>query len=328
MQYRPFGNTSLTVSEIGFGAWAIGGGAMIGTTAIGWGDTDDTVSQKAIYTALDAGINFFDTADIYGLGHSEELLGKLLAKQNLIIASKAGNVSRSEQFTVDYSGTHIIQACEASLRRLKREAIDFYQLHTARMPHLLQGECVEAMELLQKQGKIRYWGLSLNTFEPFEEARYLMEEKKGQGFQLVLNVINQKALPLLKEAGEKGYGIIARMPLQFGLLTGKFDVQAHFTGNDHRKNRLTTAVIEKTKEATAPVWELCEKYQCTKTALALSYILSYHEVSVVIPGIRTPEQALSNTDGLFRLDIADRSMIEALGAASFPELMELIRAQG
>jgi aryl-alcohol dehydrogenase-like predicted oxidoreductase len=196
------------------------------------------------------------------------------------------------------------------------------------MPHLLQGECVEAMELLQKQGKIRYWGLSLNTFEPFEEARYLMEGNKGQGFQLVLNVINQKALPLIKEAGGKGYGIIARMPLQFGLLTGKFDKQAAFTGNDHRKNRLTAAVIEKTKEATAPVWELCEKYQCTKTALALSYILSYPEVSVAIPGIRTPEQATANTGGLFRLDIADRSMIESLGTASFPALMELIRAQG
>ena len=121
---------------------------------------------------------------------------------------------------------------------------------------------------------------------------------------------------------------IARMPLQFGLLTGKFDKQATFTGNDHRKNRLTAAVIEKTREATAPVWELCEKYQCTKTALALSYILSYPEVSVAIPGIRTPEQASANTDGLFRLDIADRSMIESLGAASFPALMELIRAQG
>ena len=87
MQYRKFGNTDLLVSEIGFGAWAIGGGAMIGNTAIGWGDTDDSVSIKAIQTALDAGINFFDTADIYGLGHSEELLGKTIAnKKNIIIA--------------------------------------------------------------------------------------------------------------------------------------------------------------------------------------------------------------------------------------------------
>lgn len=328
MQYRTFGNTDLKVSEIGFGAWAIGGGAMVGSTAIGWGDADDSLSQKAIHASLDQGINFFDTADIYGLGHSEELLGKILAKEEVVIASKAGNVSRNEQFTVDYSGAHIIKACEASLRRLKREAIDFYQLHTARMPHLQQGECIEAMQLLQTQGKVRYWGLSLNTFEPFEEARYLIGNKCGNGFQLVLNIINQKALPLLQEAHASGYGVIARMPLQFGLLTGKFDQQAEFAANDHRKNRITKNIIDATLTATAPVWELCAKYQCTKTQLALSYILSYDEVSVVIPGIRTPEQAEGNTQGIFRLDLSDRKLIEGLGTSAFPALMDLIRAQG
>src|SRR6476619_1944326 len=102
MQYRKFGNTELFVSEIGFGAWAIGGGAMIGNTSIGWGDADDVVSRQAILAALDAGINFFDTADIYGLGHSEKLLVAGLHGSNVIIASKVGNVSRNDQFTVDY----------------------------------------------------------------------------------------------------------------------------------------------------------------------------------------------------------------------------------
>jgi aryl-alcohol dehydrogenase-like predicted oxidoreductase len=126
MHYRKFGNTDLKVSEIGFGAWAIGGGAMIGNTAIGWGDADDSVSVKAIYAALDAGINFFDTADIYGLGHSEIILGKTIGKnKEVMIASKGGNVSRNNQFTVDYSKSHIIQACEDSLKRLGREVIDF-----------------------------------------------------------------------------------------------------------------------------------------------------------------------------------------------------------
>ena len=116
MQYRKFGNTDLIVSEVGFGAWAIGGGAMIGTTAIGWGDVDDEESQKAIHRSLDLGINFFDTADIYGLGHSEEILGSLIGnKKEIIIATKAGNVSRNNQFTVDYSKDHILKACEASL---------------------------------------------------------------------------------------------------------------------------------------------------------------------------------------------------------------------
>jgi aryl-alcohol dehydrogenase-like predicted oxidoreductase len=120
MQYRKFGNTDLLVSEIGFGAWAIGGGAMIGNTAIGWGDADDATSVKAIHAALYAGINFFDTADIYGLGHSENLLGETIGhKSDTIIATKAGNVSRNEQFTVDYSKEYILKACDASLKRLK-----------------------------------------------------------------------------------------------------------------------------------------------------------------------------------------------------------------
>lgn len=161
MQYRKFGATEMRVSEVGFGAWAIGGGAMIGNTAIGWGNTDDAVSAKAIQASLGAGINFFDTADIYGLGHSENLLGDTIGKnKEVIIATKAGNVSRNEQFTYDYSKEYILQACENSLRRLKRDVIDFYQLHTARLQHLQRGECIEAMQQLQKEGKIRYWGLS------------------------------------------------------------------------------------------------------------------------------------------------------------------------
>ena len=329
MQYRKFGHTSLTVSEIGFGAWAIGGGAMVGTTAIGWGDADDTVSTKAIHAALDAGITFFDTADIYGLGHSEELLGKELAgRSDVIIATKVGNVARNGQFTTDYTKEYIFSACEASLRRLRLDCIDYYQLHTARLAHLQDGACTEAMLQLQQQGKIRYWGLSLNTFEPEADAQFLMDHNLGNGFQLVLNIINQKVLPLLQQAAAKGYGIIARMPLQFGLLTGKFDTQAAFSENDHRKNRLTREVIDATLEATAPVWGLCKKYKCNKTQLALRYILSYREVATVIPGIRTPEQVELNTAGLFELEPADRQLIEQLGSTSFVQLMERIRQQG
>jgi aryl-alcohol dehydrogenase-like predicted oxidoreductase len=329
MQYRKFGNTDLLVSEIGFGAWAIGGGAMIGTTAIGWGEADDEISIKAIHTAIDNGINFFDTADVYGLGHSEELLGKTIGKnKKMIIATKAGNISRDEKFTIDYSKKYIIEACDKSLKRLQRDTIDYYQLHTARMEHLLQGECVEAMQLLSQQGKIRYWGLSLNTFNPLPEAEYLIEYSFGSGFQLVLNILNQKALPLLKKAALNGFGIIARMPLQFGLLTGKFGLGAYFAGNDHRKNRLIPAVIETANKALGPVWSLCGKYNCTKTQLALSYILSYPEVSTAIPGIRTSSQAVLNTSGLFKLDQKDRVLIEALGKKEFAEVMKLIQQQG
>ncbi|MEO7922781.1 MAG: aldo/keto reductase [Chitinophagaceae bacterium] len=329
MRYRQFGNTDLRVSEIGFGAWAIGGGAMIGTTSIGWGDADDKESVKAIHASIDAGINFFDTADIYGLGHSEELLGKTIGKQkDIIIASKGGNVSRNEQFTTDYSKEHILKACEASLRRLKRETIDYYQLHSARVAHLQEGACIEAMQQLQQEGKIRYWGLSLNTFDPLPEADQLLSNGSGNGFQLVLNLLNQKAMPIVRNAGEKGYGIIARMALQFGLLTGKFDQGVLFAANDHRKNRLTMEVIDASNKALRPVWALCEKYGCTKTQLALSFALAYPGVSTIIPGIRTAKQVELNTTGLIALESTDLQLIETLGVADFIPVMELIQQQG
>ena len=318
-----------SVSEIGFGAWAIGGGAMIGNTSIGWGDADDAVSMRAIQAALDAGINFFDTADIYGLGHSEEILGKAVRHdRDVIIATKVGNVARNDQFTVDYSKEYILKACEQSLKRLKRETIDYYQLHSARVEHLQNGECIEAMEELQKQGKIRYWGLSLNTFDPFPEAEFLIKHHLGNGFQLVLNILNQRALPILEKANKNGYGVIARMPLQFGLLTGKFDINSAFPVNDHRHNRLTKEVISNSNEALKPVWEFCKKYSMTKTQLALSYVLSYPGVSTIIPGIRTPEHVMQNTTGLTRLDDADMKMIEDLGKADFVPVMKLIQKQG
>ncbi len=329
MKYRKFGNTDLEVSEIGFGAWAIGGGAMIGNTAIGWGSVNDEDSKKAIHAALDCGVTFFDTADIYGLGHSEEILGKTIGKKkDIVIATKVGNVSRNDQFTVDYSKEYILKACEESLRRLQTDVISYYQLHSARLSHLEVGECVEAMQALQQQGKIRYWGLSLNTFEPTPEADYLIKNKLGSGFQLVLNILNQHALPLIKKAAGNGYGVIARMPLQFGLLTGKFDNAVSFAQNDHRKNRLTKEVVEASSKALKRVWSLCDKYNCTKLQLALSYILCYPEISTVIPGIRTREQAVQNTSGLIKLKSEDRKAIESLGSTEFLGVMNLIKAAG
>lgn len=329
MQYRNFGHTDLKVSEVGFGAWAIGGGAMVGETAIGWGDADDAVSTAAIHAALDSGINFFDTADIYGLGHSEELIGSLVGhKKDIVIATKGGNVARNGQFTVDYTPDYLVSACEQSLRRLQRDYIDYYQLHTVRLSQLQQGDCIAVMQQLQQQGKIRYWGASLNTFEPAPEAEYMLQNGLGNGFQLVLNLLNQRSLPVIEQAAAKGYGVIARMPLQFGLLTGKFDKGTDFSDTDHRKKRLVPEVVDAAISALQPVWDLCKKYNCSRTQLALSYILSYASVSVVIPGIRTAAQVQSNTEGLFTLEPADRLLIEQLGRTTFVSVMETIRKQG
>jgi aryl-alcohol dehydrogenase-like predicted oxidoreductase len=331
MQYRQFGNTGMTVSEIGFGTWAIGGPAKVGNLSIGWGDSDDATSIKAIDAAIDAGINFFDTADFYGLGHSETLLGKALyGKKDMLIASKVGQKPGDDgKVAIDYTYDYIIQACEKSLQRLKRERIDFYQLHVARLQHLQQGDCLRAMEDLMQAGKIRYWGISLLTFQPEPEADFFFEHRLGHGFQLVFNLINQLALPVLMRAAQMGYGIIARMPLQFGLLSGKIKPDTLFSPEDHRSYRLVPEIVGPVytilREKLLP---MAEKYQTTLAGLALSYILSYPEGSVIIPGIRTPEQVAGNTEHLVKLAADDKQYLQDMYARDWQALIPLIQKQG
>lgn len=312
MKYRQFGATDLYVSEIGFGAWAIGGPAMAGDTPIGWGHVNDDTSRAALNKALELGINFYDTADFYGLGHSEKLLGEVHGKnKDVLFATKVGHkLDEKGNILLDYSKEHILKACDESLKRLNRDYIDFYQLHSARLEHLEKGECIEAMELLQKQGKIRYWGISLNTFDPFPEAEFFIENEIGQGFQLVLSFVNQRALPVLQRASEKGLGIIARMALHFGLLTGKYTSESEFPENDHRSFRLNKAILKELEPHLNFFWKYCEVYEISKTELALSFPLSYPEVSTVIPGIKTPEQAAQNCGKIVRLNSEDILAIE------------------
>ncbi|GJQ61917.1 MAG: oxidoreductase [Melioribacteraceae bacterium] len=315
MNYRKFGNTDLKVSEVGFGAWGIGGPAMAGKTAIGWGEVDDNVSKEALKKAYDEGINFYDTADFYGLGHSEKLIGEVFGNSDkVIIASKVGHVQHPDtgEPLLDYTPEHIIEGCEASLKRLKRETIDYYQLHSARVTHFQQEDIAEAMEKLQAQGKIRYWGLSLITFNPFPEADYLLKNKLGSGFQLVLSIINQKAMPIVEDAKTSGFGVIARMALHFGLLTGKFSGDSDFAANDHRKGRLPGDIIEESNELLNEVWELAEKHNISKTGLALSFVLSIPGVSTVIPGIKTPEQVTLNTKDIIQLPVEDVDLLKKM----------------
>ncbi len=330
MEYRQFGNTELKVSVIGFGAWAIGGPAMAGKIPIGWGNVDDKTSTEAILKSIELGVNFFDTADFYGLGHSEELIGKVIGNNpGIIIATKVGHrLNEKDDFILDYSKEHIISACEKSLNRLRRECIDYYQLHSSRMEHLVNGECIEAMEGLKKEGKIRFWGLSLNTFNPFPEAEFLIDKKLANGFQLVFNLINQRSISLFKTMHENGYGIIARMPLQFGLLTGKFDSSSSFDKADHRSFRLTKEIIESSNNALKRIWELTNQYNVTKTTLSLSYILNYPEVSSVIPGIKTPEQAIENTKQYVHFRNEEMELIKTIYKEDLILLLDKIEEQG
>lgn len=329
MNYRKFGNTDLTVSEVGFGAWAIGGPAEVGGIPIGWGDVDDTTSENALRHAFDLGITFYDTADFYGLGHSEKLIGQVFGnRSDVVIATKVGQKQQDGKIAIDYTKQHVVSACEDSLRRLQRDSIDFYQLHVARLSHLEQGECIEAMQALQQAGKIRYWGISLNTFVPEPEADFFLKNRLGSGFQVVFNVLNQHIRTYLPAMHAQGYGIIARMPLQFGLLAGKFTTSTTFPPTDHRHFRLTPPIIEAANTALQPVWQRCETYGISPAELSLSYILSHPEISTVIPGIRTPAQADQNTRGIVRLTDADRDLISSMYETGFKPLIALMQKQG
>jgi aryl-alcohol dehydrogenase-like predicted oxidoreductase len=323
MEYRVLGKTGIKVSLVGFGAWGIGGPAMAGDVPIGWGSIDDTESEKAVLRALDFGINFFDTADFYGLGHSEEILGKLLKGKDVVIATKVGHrLLDDDSILTDYSKKYILEACEKSLKRLQRDTIDVYQLHSARIEHLKNGECNEAMEQLKSEGKIRHWGISLNTFEPEPETEFFVKNNIGSTFQAVLNIINQKALAkVFPQAAEHNYGIIARMPLQFGLLTGKFNYETHFEKNDHRSFRLNAPVLHNSLDKLKPVWEIQKKYNISKTSFAMSFIASHPEVSTIIPGIKTEQQAEENTKDIIKLDQEDMDKLHKMYTSDFEHLI-------
>ena len=326
MNYKKFGNTDLVVSEIGFGAWGIGGPAMVGDTAIGWGDVDDNTSTKALQKSFDLGINFFDTADFYGFGHSEELIGKVFGNSNdVVIATKVGHRVENKTIILDYSKKHILNSCNDSLKRLKRNKIDYYQLHSAKLEHLKNGECIQAMEQLKKEGKILHWGISLNTFDPYPEAEYLMERNLADGFQLVLNIINQRALKLISNVYKAGYGIIARIPLQFGLLTGKFTKETRFNKNDHRYFRLEPNFLSELIDSLEDVWQISEKYNVDKSTFALSFILNHTGVSTVIPGIKTSEQAEKNTKSLVKISDEDLNSIHQLFEKKFDSLVNKMK---
>lgn len=329
MEYRRFGTTDLTVSVVGFGAWGIGGPAMVGATPIGWGGTDDAVSRRALRRARELGITFYDTADFYGLGRSEELIGETFGNApDIVVATKVGHrAAEGDRIVLDSSAAHIIAACERSLRRLRRDAIDYYQLHSARMPHLEEGECLEAMERLVRDGKVRYWGLSLNTFHPDAESSFLTGRSLGHGFQLALNIINQRALGVVRSAAASGYGVIARMPLQFGLLTGKFAPTARFAKDDHRSFRLTPEIVERSLAGIAAVRPVADRRGISLTTLALSFCAALPGISTVIPGIRTPEQAEENSV-IVPLDTAEMAELTGAYEERFAPVVSLMEQQG
>ena len=330
MEYRSFGSTELRVSVIGFGAWAIGGPAMAGQTPIGWGPADDGDSLRALRRAWDLGITFYDTADFYGLGHSEELIGSVFGNNPaVVIATKVGHrLGDTGEVVLDYSAGHIRRACEESLRRLRRDVIDYYQLHSAKLDHLKQGDCIEALETLRSEGKVRYWGISLNTFHPEIEGDYVLSHRLGDGLQCVLNIINQRAAGFVHRAHAAGYGVVARMPLQFGLLSGKFTRETRFSPDDHRSFRLTPELLAESLDVLEEVWPHADAMSISRTSFSLSYCASVPGVSTVIPGMRTPEQVEMNTKDIMKLSHTQRNVLAQLYVNRLQNLVTLFERQG
>jgi aryl-alcohol dehydrogenase-like predicted oxidoreductase len=295
MQYRDLGRTGIRVSAVGFGAWAIGGTAEGSGAPLGWGRTSDDESLAAIRRARESGVTFFDTADSYGFGRSESLLGIVLSRyrQDVVIATKVGVVrSATGELRKDFTRQHIFHAVDGSLKRLRTDYIDLYQAHNPTIDDLRREEIQEAMDRLQDAGKIRFWGVSVSTPE---EGLEVIRQGWGHALQVLYNVLNQApAAELFPVAKEKGYGIIARVPLASGLLSGKFRIDSVFPSDDLRQNFLTGRRLE---EALQRVDEAKSIIGGTAPSLAVAsirFVLADDAVSTTIPGSRNVRQVEMN----------------------------------
>ncbi|MEA2463455.1 MAG: hypothetical protein QOJ98_1202, partial [Acidobacteriota bacterium] len=295
MHYRKLGNTGITVSDIGFGGWAIGGPANADGTPYGWERTSDDESLAAIRRARELGVTFFDTSDSYGFGRSESLLGIVLSRKrdDVVIATKVGVARDAEgKLRKDFSRAHILHAVDGSLKRLRTDFIDLYQLHNPTLDDLQREDIQEAMDRLQEAGKIRFWGVSITTPE---EGIEIINRGWGYTLQVLYNVLNQAAAAtLFPLAKQKGYGIIARVPLASGLLSGKFRPDTTFPADDVRQNFLTPKRLEEVLPRVDEAKSIIGGTARTLTEGALRFVLANDSISTTIPGMRNIRQVEMN----------------------------------
>ncbi len=293
MQYRVFGKTGIQVSEIGLGTWAMGGPAEVDGKPIGWGPADDAESLRVLHRARELGVNCFDTADVYGFGHSEELLGQAFRGNwdGLYVATKVGNRRYpGGQTTKDFTRGYILQACDTSRKRLQKECIDLYQLHNPSLEVLRHGDWPESMEELKKMGKIRWHGASVTSVE---EAQAFLDGGRGHSLQIVYNLLRQEAAQVFERAQRQGIAVIARVPLQFGLLSGKMTAQTRFPPDDHRSQRFSPDVLAQELAKLAKL-EFLKSAGYSMTQIALKFAFSDPAVATTIPGARRVAQVDEN----------------------------------
>ncbi len=286
MKYRQFHGEK--VSEVGMGCWAIGGNAHGNS----YGTTDDAESLKAIKKAVAMGCNFFDTADVYGHGHSESLLGLALQKlrSQVMIATKVGGsyFYGGDWGNMNFTGEYINFALEQSLIRLKTTYIDVYQLHNPQLHMIKEGEVFKPLRALQKSGKIKHVGVSVFTLEEGIAALDHVDS-----IQCVFNIVDPRNYEMMETAKRRGVAIIVREPLANGMLTGKYNVKSAFEQGDIRQ-MLPKDYREGITELAREIREKFAGSPYTVAQIALKYILNFNCVSTVIPGAKTEHQAEQN----------------------------------
>lgn len=309
MKYRDLGTTGYKVSEISFGAWAIGAA---------WGNIDDDESIAALHTAVDSGVNFFDTADVYGDGHSEKLLARLKkdrAGEEIIIATKAGR-RLPEQTVAGYSRENLAAFIERSLKNLDTDCLDLVQLHCPPQYAYYHPEIFGIMDDLVAEGKIRFYGVSV---EKVEEAIKAIEYENVRTVQIIFNIFRQRPADLFFDlAKEKQIGILARVPLSSGMLTGKMSKDSKFEADDHRNfNRNGEAFdVGETfsgvdyETGLAAVEELKKLVPegMSMAQFALRWILMFDAVSCTIPGAKRPAQEEDNARAADFPPLSDETM--------------------
>jgi aryl-alcohol dehydrogenase-like predicted oxidoreductase len=314
MQYRELGRTGWKVSTISFGAWAIGGS---------WGSVDDKDSLAALHRSIDLGVNFIDTADVYGDGRSERLVAQLRKerKENIYVATKAGR--RLDPHVADgYNRANLTAFVERSLKNLNTESIDLLQLHCPPTPVFYMPETFGVLDDLVKAGKLKYYGVSV---EKVEEALKAIEYPNVQTVQIIFNIFRQRPAELFfSEAIRKKIGILARVPLASGMLTGKLTAKSSFATDDHRAfNRHGESfdrgetfsgvdydtglkAVDELRPLIPAGWSMPQ--------FALRWILMHDAVTCAIPGAKNPAQAEDNVKAadMPALDAATMDKVRAI----------------
>lgn len=308
MQYKSLGRTGWNVSSISFGAWAIGGT---------WGDVDDAESMGALHAALDAGVNFFDTADVYGDGRSERLIARLRKERSepFYVATKAGR-RLNPHVSEGYNRENLRAFVERSLSNLNVEALDLLQLHCPPTPVYYMPEVFGVLDELQREGKLRHYGVSV---EKVEEALKAIEFPGVQSVQIIYNILRQRPADLLfKETQRKGVGILARLPLSSGLLSGKMTAQTAFAADDHRQFNRNGEAFDKGEtfsgldyakgleavEALRPIVPV----GMSMAQFALRWITMHPAVTCAIPGGKRAAQVADNVSAADLPALTDAQM--------------------